>query len=196
MVFNPEIHHRRSIRLKEYDYAQPGAYFVTICTKQHVCILGNIIDENAELNNFGNIVLICWNRIPKHFQNVALDGCIIMPNHIHAVINIIDSVGAGSPRPETTIPINTGKKIEHPRNKNILGKETSPLRSLGEIIAYFKYQSTKRINKFRQTPGIHVWQRNYYEHIIKNEKELYETRKYIHENPLKWDLDKYNPKNT
>ncbi|KPK89355.1 hypothetical protein AMJ80_09905, partial [bacterium SM23_31] len=112
MVFNPEIHHRRSIRLKEYDYAQPGAYFVTICTKKHGCILGNVIKEKVELNNFGNIVLICWNKIPKHFYNVELDEYIIMPNHIHAVINIMDSVGAGFPRPKTTVPVNSGTEIE------------------------------------------------------------------------------------
>ena len=139
MVFKSEIHHRRSIRLKEYDYAQPGAYFVTICTKHHGCILGDvIIEEKVELNNFGNIVLICWNRIPKHFHNVALDECIIMPNHIHAIINILDSVGAGSPRPKTTVLINTDAEIVSSQDKNILGEETSPLQSLGKIIAYFK----------------------------------------------------------
>ena len=134
MVFKPEIHHRRSIRMKEYDYAQPGAYFVTVCTRRHVCILGNVINGKVELNNFGNIVLICWNRIPKHFKNVELDECIIMPNHIHAIINILDSVGAGSPRPKTTIPINSGAEIASLQDKNILGEETSPLQSLGKII--------------------------------------------------------------
>jgi len=168
---------------------------VTICTKHHGCILGNVINEKVELNNFGNIVLICWNRIPKHFQNVALDEYTIMPNHIHAIINIIDSVGAGSPRPKTATPINSDVEITSLQDKNILGEETSPLQSLGKIIAYFKYQSSKRINQSRKTLGEPVWQRNYYEHIIRNEKELYETRKYINENPLKWDLDKYNPQN-
>ena len=148
-MFNPEIHHLRSIRLKEYDYAHPGAYFVTICTKQNVCILGNIIEEKAELNNFGNIVLIRWNRIPKHFQNVALDEYIIMPNHIHAIINIIDSVGAGSPRPKTTIPIDSGAEIAPLQDETTLGEETSPLQLLGKINAYFKYHTGSPIYAIR-----------------------------------------------
>jgi len=86
MKYNPQIHHRRSIRLKHYDYSEPGDYFVTICTKNRKCLLGNIVDGKMVLNKLGLIVKRCWHDLPNHYPNVILDEFIIMPNHIHGII--------------------------------------------------------------------------------------------------------------
>lgn len=168
--------HRRSVRLKDHDYSSEGLYFVTICTKDRECLFGKIVNGQVRLNAYGETVLNCWNEIPKHFSHVILDSFVVMPNHIHAILSI-SNVGAGLPRPSTK------------------GAETAPLRpvTLGKIVAYVKYQSTKFVNEIRNTPGIPVWQRNYYEHIIRNENELLQTQKYILENPLKWSSDPENP---
>ncbi len=122
-----------------------------------------------------------WDALPKHYHNIQLDEFVIMPNHVHGIITIIKpcnhNVGAGFPRPQS------------------MGAETAPLRkiTLGQMIGFFKYQSTKQINILQQTPGISVWQRNYYEHIIRNETDLNKIREYIFHNPLQWDWDQENP---
>ncbi len=122
-----------------------------------------------------------WNELPKYYPNFKLDEFVIMPNHVHGIITIIKpcnhNVGARFPRP------------------SIVGGETAPLRetTLGQMIGYFKYQSTKQINILRQTPGISVWQRNYYEHIIRDESDLNKIHEYIAYNPLQWDWDQENP---
>jgi REP element-mobilizing transposase RayT len=167
MTYDPPKHHRRSIRLKGFDYATPGAYFVTICTHERVCILGHTESDVMVLSEYGQLVERCWHLLPHHFLNVQLDVFVVMPNHMHGVIVAIECrydrikpacVGAGSPRPYVSNP-------------------TKP--TLGQMVAYFKYQSTKAINRMRATPGVPVWQRNYYEHIIRNEDELNHIRDYI-----------------
>jgi REP element-mobilizing transposase RayT len=167
---------RRTNRLKDYDYSSEGTYFVTVCAHNREHLFSRIKEGKMQLNENGRMIEECWNEISGHFPSVKLDEFIIMPNHIHGIISI---VGAGFPRPENDRP---------------KGAVTAPLRtgSLGQIIAYFKYQSTKRINLLRGMPGIPVWQRNYYERIIRNESELFQMRQYIQENPLKWDLDPEN----
>lgn len=179
MTHDLKKHRRRSIRLKDYDYSQSGAYFITICTHNKEILFGEILDGEMQLNEWGNVVEDCWDEVPRHFKNVELDAFIVMPNHVHGIIIITNDihVGAGFPRPY---------------NKNISG---GVKHTLGQIVAYFKYQSSKRINSIRGTPGMPVWQRNYYEHIIRNERDLDEIRQYIINNPLKWELDTENPKN-
>jgi putative transposase len=166
MKYDPIIHHRKSIRLQGYNYSLEGEYFVTICTKDKECIFGEVNGEEVRLSTIGEIAKRCWQEIPAHFFNTELDEYIIMPNHIHGIILI-----------------NSGR-----------GEVTSPLRGItvGKIIAYFKYQSTKRINEIADTPGIKIWQRNYYEHIIRDEKDLDNTREYIYNNPVKWLYDEEN----
>jgi REP element-mobilizing transposase RayT len=184
MGFN-HLPQRRSIRLKGFDYAQAGAYFVTICSHERELLFGSVIEGKSIPNHLGNIVIDCWELIPIHFPNIILDAFILMPNHIHGVIMITEpDVGAGSPRPAST-------KIPS-------GAETAPLQrpALGQIIAYFKYKSTKQINQKQATPGSRVWQRNYFEHIIRTEKSPNAVRNYTEGNPLRWDLDRYNPKAT
>jgi len=156
---------------------------VTIGTKDKQYLFGEIVDGEMRLNETGKIVNAVWEQLTTRFSNIELDQSVIMPNHVHGIIVI---VGAGFPRPvKNTIS----------DRKPVLGAVTAPLQpgSLGQIIAYFKYQSTKQINELYNTPGNRVWQRNYYEHIIRNPNELFETRRYIQENPLKWDLDPENP---
>jgi putative transposase len=186
MVFNPQKHHRRSIRLRGYDYTRAGVYFVTMCVRNREMLLGSIVDGNVKLNDTGVLVHNCWNQLSNKYPDVDLDTFIIMPDHLHGIVFIHDKnhdtinvVGARSPRPYN------GSLKSH--------KSTKSQPTLGKIIAYFKYQTTKHINQIQNTPGIKFWQRNYYEHIIRNENELICIRKYIIQNPSEWDLDENNP---
>ena len=182
MTYDPDKHHRRSIRLKGYDYAQSGAYFVTICTKDRECLFGDIVDGEMRLNDMGHMVARVWNEIPGHFPHDDVDEFIIMPNHFHGVIVIRNDIRRG----EVSSPSGGG-------NDQIQGGETPPLRKrLGQIVAFFKYQSAKHINQSRKTPGHAVWQRNYYEHIIRCDDELNRIRQYIIDNPAQWWVDEDN----
>lgn len=166
--FDPQRLHRRSIRLKGYDYSSEGAYYVTIVAQGRECLFGEIVDGEVILNEYGKIIQKWWNEIPIHFPNVELGAFVIMPNHVHGIIFIFEER-----RGEVLSP------RENPNNNNLnandQGGETPPLRkpTLGQIVAYFKYQSTKEMNKIETPNAItRFWQRNYYEHIICNEKEL------------------------
>ena len=175
MTHDLKRHRRRSIRLKDYDYSQSGAYFITISTYNKECLFGEIVDSQTHLNKFGWVISEEWLRSIKLRQEIELDEFVIMPNHIHGIVIIIESnVGA------------TGRSplLKGPKPK-----------SIGAFVAGFKSAVTKRINSIRGTPGMPVWQRNYYEHIIRNERDLDEIRQYIINNPLKWELDTENPKN-
>jgi REP element-mobilizing transposase RayT len=174
MTFDPEKHHRRSIRLKGYDYAQAGAYFVTIVTHGRECLFGDVVDGQMQLNNAGRFAEQCWLDIPHHFLHVELDAFVVMPNHVHGIIVIPDFVGAKnfSPLPDGTPFL-------------------SRSRTIGSVVRGFKIGVTKwlRINIDISA----VWQRNYYEHIIRNEESLDRIREYIVNNPLQWAVDRENP---
>jgi putative transposase len=118
MAYDPEIHHRKSIRLRGYDYSAPGKYFVTICAQEKVCLFGRIADGQIALNDYGRIVENVWNESPSHFPLVELDRFVVMPNHFHAIAVIIDprakSVGAGFPRPDSN-PSEKGVEAGFPR---------------------------------------------------------------------------------
>jgi REP element-mobilizing transposase RayT len=198
MTFNPEIHHRRSIRLKEYDYSRAGAYFVTVCAWQRECLFGEIKNGDMFLNEYGRIVHEHWNAITGYFDNVETDEFIVMPNHTHGIV-ILNNTRRGGVSPPVPSPVPLVLPVP---NKTIdiktkEGGETPPLRrhTLGQVMAYFKYQSAKAINQVRTTPGVPVWQRNYYKHILRDERELHAVREYIRYNPLKWDEDEENPGN-
>lgn len=161
---------RHSIRLKNYDYSQSGLYFTTICTQNRLCIFGDIVGArrdapihptHMELNEMGKIVANMWESLPKHHP-VELDAFQIMPNHVHFIIQIVDS-GGSRPAPTT----------------------------LGTIIGLFKSECTKQIHI--GSPKIDVWQRNYYEHIIRTENDLNKIREYINNNPSMWNRDRNNP---
>ncbi|HIJ88666.1 MAG TPA: hypothetical protein HPP97_13470 [Desulfuromonadales bacterium] len=195
MTFNPDLHHRHSIRLLNYDYAQAGAYFVTVCTWQRGCLFGEIVNGEMVLNEFGRVVDTVYCRLIEHFTNINLDEYSIMPNHFHAIILIQDNVGAKQDSPALPAFDHRGTRAKH--DNTVL----SPLHgtmpgSIGSIIQNFKSVTTRKINQIRTNPGCPVWQRNYYERVIRNEHELTRAREYIVNNPLKWELDRENPVNT
>ena len=178
MPYNPDLHHRHSIRLKGYDYAQAGLYFVTICTQNHECLFGNIVGAGSKpalaepaqitLNPLGDIVQKTWLDLINHNKNIELHDFVVMPNHVHGIVEIIDS------------------------GRHWAGLEPAPTNAkLPEIIRQFKTFSAKRINQLRETIGTPVWQRNYHEHIIRDETAYLKIAEYIQTNPQKWSDDLY-----
>ncbi len=170
-------HHRRSIRLNGFDYTQARAYFITLCCQDRVCLFGECADGEIQLNPHGEIVTAEWLRTSTIRPEVQLDTFVVMPNHFHAIVIMGDAeaVGAHSRAP---LP-----------NRAL----TRPPRSLGALVAGFKAATTKQINQYRDTPGQKVWQRNYYEHIIRNDDDLNRHRMYIENNPGRWAEDRENP---
>lgn len=187
---NNKTYNRRSIRLQGYDYSQPGAYFITLCTQNRQCLFGNVIDGKMILNDYGQIAHQCWLEIPHHYPNVELDEFIVMPNHVHGII-IIHDIDVAIESPNDKSYNNVGAIHELP----LQYQKQRCLMTLPKIIGRFKMNSAKQINQLRQTMGLSVWQRNYYEHIIRNDESLHKIREYIHNNPLKWELDNENPDN-
>ena len=166
--------HRRSIRLKEYDYSQAGAYFVTLCALNRECLFGSITEGKMILNATGRMVADSWNWLEEQYNYVTLDESIVMPNHLHGIIVIEDRrrSSAGGSR--------TAPTMEKPK-------------PLGRLVGAFKTISAKKINQMRSTHGAQLWQRNYYEHVIRNDEEMNRVREYISYNPQKWELSKDNP---
>lgn len=194
--YDPEKHHRRSIRLKGYDYTRPGAYFVTMCTGNRKCLFGKTSGEIMQLNKFGTMIHTCWSNLPKHFAHIRLDTCVVMPNHIHGIIIItdanIDRRGEAFSSPLKLCPglVTENASPLHPRTQSPHGTSSG---SLGAIMQNSKSVSTRKINQSNNTPGVTLWQRNYYEHIIRNEHSLNTIRQYIMYNPLMWAYDMDNP---
>lgn len=191
MRYDPDKYHRQSIRLKGYDYSLQGGYFVTLVAKDRECNFGMIEGSQIRLNKIGELVILCWLRIPNHFGNTKLDEYVLMPNHFHGIIIIEEAQGKG----EASRLINSGGKISFPMDaspQRLIGTQPG---SIGAIVQNFKSVSTCRVNKIYIEPGNKIWQRNYFERIIRNERELNAIRQYIRDNPLKWELDKENPAN-
>lgn len=166
--FDPHKHHRRSIRLKDWDYRSAGYYFVTICTHQR---------ENLfETAVFQEITAHAIERIPnqKHTAHVELDEWIVMPNHIHLILIFLEIV--------LSERVGTSDNVF----------QNAPAGSLGVVVGRYKTAVTTRINQLRQTPGGKVWQRGYYERIIRNEREWRATQQYIQNNPTRWAEDREN----
>ena len=184
MKFNPEKHHRRSIRLQGYDYSQPGWYFVTIVTHDRGCLFGEIAGGEMLLNDMGFIVRDEWIKTAEIRPEIWLDEFIIMPNHIHGIIVIVDDN-----RRDETRPGGGDRRCRGDRRVAPTGPKP---KSIGSIMAGFKSAVTKRANEYRGTPGHKLWQRNYWEHIIRNDTELYRIRNYIITNPQNWHKDRYH----
>ncbi len=200
--FDPQKHHRRSIRLKGYDYSSEGAYYVTIVAQGRECLFGEVINGEMFLSKYGEIIQKWWDEIPVHFPNVGLGAFVIMPNHIHGIIFIIDNRRGEVISPRDNPNNNIQDEYVDGDNNQDGGQQQGgdasqpPLRKpiLGQIVAYFKYQSTKEMNKIETENAItKFWQRSYYEHIIRNEKELQQKTDYIMDNPSQWDEDDENP---
>ncbi len=195
--FDPQRHHRHSIRLPNYDYSQPGAYFITIVAWHRECLFGEVVRGEMKLNRYGEIVNYAWFDLPHHYRHVALGAFIIMPNHVHGIIILKnDERRGGSILGNDFLPDGTieGKILVSE------GVETRPYKSikrhaLPEIVRGFKSFSAKRINILRGTQGIPLWQRNYYEHVIRDERDLKNKTNYIEANPMLWNEDDENPMN-
>jgi putative transposase len=271
LKFDPLRHHRRSIRLKGYDYSRPGAYFVTLCTWNRECLFGEVVDGVVRLYPLGRMVEAEWKRLPRQFPNIRLDAFVVMPNHLHGIIVIsesgvrathplspgidssdsplpndsVDTYGgsplqtgeshAGPPLPESSqfpdgLPLQAGEspsgsplpapdefyvRATHPLSPGIDSNDSplpnepvdnyggSPLHaprpnspapgSLGVMIGQFKSRATKRIWALPEYANTPIWQRNYYEHIIRDETAWCRITEYIHDNPLNWQADDLHP---
>jgi REP element-mobilizing transposase RayT len=148
------------MRLRGYDYSQAGAYFVTCCTNMHRCALGTVTEGRVELSRAGAVAASVWESLPDHFRGVELDAFVVMPNHVHGIVVLPDmSVGSGD-------------RV-----------------TLGRVMGYYKYTSTRLINATRGTAGMPVWQRHYFDHIVRSYESLDRIRQYIENNPLRWHLD-------
>ena len=169
--YNPNIHHRRSIRLQEYDYTQSGAYFVTMVVRDRSCLFGEIANDEVQLNETGMLVADTWEWLATQYAYVTLDEYIVMPNHLHGII-VID-IRRGGSRTAPTMPSNR--------------------KPLGRLVGAFKTVMTKQFNLAHGTKGRPIWQRNYYERIIRDGNELARIRKYILDNPTQWSFDRENP---
>jgi REP element-mobilizing transposase RayT len=245
MAYDPKKHHRRSIRLKGYDYSKPGWYYLTICTFERNFLFGEIANSQMRPSMIGTIAQECWNEVPKHFPRAALDVSVVMPNHLHGIL-IIEGTGTGTPRRAQGSC--HGMPVQPPQPA-AFGQPVSG--SLATIVGQFKQAVTRRVGahlvteaaESPQSPGssasyghatpivgarhgvpkgmpwhartnaawhartnsawdartiirggpLHIWHENYYEHIIRNEKELNRIREYICTNPLRWPYDVENP---
>lgn len=177
MPYDPDQHHRRSIRLSGYDYATPGAYFITICTQHRACVLGTIDADTMYPNAAGEMTLAVWHSLPERFPCVALDAFVVMPNHVHGLIVIAENA---TPMPE------------HAEGM------TAPCASLGAVVGAWKSLTTQGYLR-----GIHdcgwpcfdnrLWQRNYWEHIVRDDAEMQRLRRYILTNPSHWQEDQLHP---
>ena len=163
-----DIRHRRSIRLRGYDYSRPGAYYVTVVTHGRRTLFGDVVDGEMRLNDAGRLIVEGWEWLASRHRYVELDAYVVMPNHLHGVIVI---AGEGGSR---TAP-------------------TEKRKPLGRLVGAFKTVTTKRVNLARDTPGRMLWQRNYYEHVIRSDEEWNRVREYIINNPMRWEIDAENP---
>ncbi|MDP6823741.1 MAG: transposase [Dehalococcoidia bacterium] len=167
MTYNPDVHRRRSLRLPGYDYRGSGGYFVTICAQDRACLFGEIVGDRMQLNGAGLMVHTAWNELPAFYPSVGIDGFVVMPNHLHGIINRPDDIH------DVTL-------------------------SLGDVVQRFKTITTTRYITGVRRSGWQrfrgrLWQRNYYEHVVRDDDDRNRIRRYIHENPLRWSLDPANP---
>jgi REP element-mobilizing transposase RayT len=168
MVKTTQLPRRKNMRLEGYDYTRPGVYFVTICVTDHEQLFGTIEQGDVSLTACGEIVRKTWEEMAERYPYVAIDDFVVMPNHMHGLL-----VLNGDPE--------------------VLVKVQNPIRSLSRLVASFKTLSAKRVNAHRNTPGQSLWQQNYWDRIVRNEKELNRIREYILCNPSRWEADRLNP---
>lgn len=174
MSDNPEIPQRRSLRLKGYDYSQAGAYFVTICAHGKECLFGEVIENEMKVNELGRKVQEVWDDLPVHYSHVATDVFVVMPNHVHGVIVMREEIEIGL--------VGAGLKPAPTKRHG-----------LPEIVRALKTFSAQKINELREISGAPVWQRNYYEHVIRNDADYNRIAEYIANNPQRWIEDSLHP---
>lgn len=192
MRYDPNQHHRRSVRLKWYDYASPGAYFVTLCTQGHVCLVGEAADGEVALNGAGKMVMAAWEGLPGRFSFVGVDTHVVMPNHFHGII----AIEADAPA-----DVDVGAPLVGAQRR--VGTRRAATRAaptLGEVVGAFKSLTTNDYIQGVRELGWQpfrkrLWQRSYYEHVIRNEGDLDHIREYIINNPARWLEDPDHPIN-
>jgi putative transposase len=185
MPYDPQRHHRRSIRLKGYDYTQPGAYFITLVTYQRECLFDKISAGKMQPSATGMRVAYDWEHIPEHFPSASLDEWIIMPNHLHGIILLSTGEASADKIIGDLISLPADASPRHP-----IGTTSG---SIGAILQNFKSITSRKINQAAGSPGAPLWQRNYYEHIIRNKQEWERISDYIRINPLRWEEDQIHP---
>jgi REP element-mobilizing transposase RayT len=173
MRYDPDIHHRRSHRLMGYDYSQPGKYDMTICTLNKEHLFGQVVEGEMHRNEIGEYMAQCWEWLARKYAYVDLDEWMIMPNHLHGILVITDGRGGSRTAP-------TSETVAMKR------------KPLGGLVGAFKTVSTDWYNQRRGTPGAPLWQRDFYDHIIRNDDKLEKIREYIRTNPLMWKSDPDN----
>lgn len=171
-----------SLRYPIADYSDPGVYFITLCTHPRESLFGKIINEQMHCNAFGTIIWDVWKTLPKRYPQIELDAAIVMPDHFHGLIIIREENTANHGFTSTSIQ---GEESEFPLGSLARRRMTIPL-----VIGYFKMNTAKRINLLRGTPGEAVWQRNYYDMILRSDKDYDSLVEYIMTNPQRWGLDK------
>ena len=202
------VYKRRTIRLKEYDYTQAGMYFVTVCVQDKKCLFGDVENGEMLLNEAGRMIDKWWQKLPDKYDEITIDEYCIMPNHIHGIINNVGAIPCNRPNKECNIPnkennrpnkkynytnYKKGENMVSPVRKNIIPNDYA---GLGKYVSWVKRMSTNEyIRNVKNNNWLlfdkRLWQRNYYEHIIQNEKDLYRIREYIMHNPAQWDKDEY-----
>jgi len=192
--------HRRSIRLQGYDYSQAGAYFVTICTHGKECLFGGMENGAMVLNEYGCVVRDEWLKTAEFRAEIRAGEFVVMPNHFHGVVIIAEPIiGDIRERAIRELPLRTPNPCVGAIHESPFHESPLPLRqqrrqmTLSKIIGRFKMLTAKRINEIRQLPGVPVWQRNYYEHVIRNEADYGQIAEYIADNPRRWEEDTLHP---
>ena len=233
VLFDPDCQHRRSLRLRGYDYTQAGAYFVTIVIQDRACLFGDVVDGHMRLNDAGRMVAAEWDALCARFMNIGQDAFVVMPNHIHGVIVITGTtgtdgstvgaalvrarsgtvgrtagaivgaplVGARSTTGNETTGATVGAPLVGARSTGATGASRATTRvapTLGKIVGAFKSLTTVAYTRGVKTHGWspfrgRLWQRNYFEHIVRNEESLHRIRQYIADNPAHWTDDPENP---
>jgi putative transposase len=175
--------------LQNWDYSRSGAYFITLCCNKRLHYLfGQVTNGRMVLNEFGNIAEKWIKIIPERYEQVTIGSHVVMPNHVHLIVMVHD----------VRVPV--GAIHELPLQKNDTNNESvrnqRRIMIVPKIVGFYRMNVAKQINQSRGVSGHPVWQRNYYEHIIRDEKSLYQIRQYIRNNPAHWDIDEENPMNT
>jgi putative transposase len=205
MPGHSEGRRRRSIRLRGYDYSQEGAYFITICAQDGLHFFGEVVDGAMQPNAAGRMICEMWNALPERFPAVELDAFEVMPNHVHAIVVILRRTGENSAKSQTMSPATAAATPHQGETQESINRKESPANgikdsspSLGDIVGAFKSLTTleygRGVRRYRWPPfKVRLWQRNYFERVVRNEDELERLRVYIAENPMRWDLDRENP---
>jgi putative transposase len=197
VILNPDNHHCRSIRLKGFDYSQSGAYFVTVCAENGESLFGEVQNGKMILNDAGRMIERVWNEMPMHYSGVDVDEFIGMPNHVHGIVIIVGATPRGCPE-NYGCPNETIKSVQAQVSGQAQGPAPTGSMSLGDVVHRFKSYTTacyrKGVRELMWQPFYgKLWQRYYYEHIIRDGNELTRIREYIIQNPLQWALDRENP---